>query len=67
MTIGTIATYDPSRGTGTLICGTNGRFPFSSRDASLYPGDRVSFIPTGGIAGVYAVRVRRADASRSAA
>ena len=65
MATGTVTHYDPSRGTGTIACASGALFPFTLREAQLSPGDRVSFLPTGGIAGVYALNVERAEPAPS--
>ena len=60
MTTGTITHYDSTRGTGTVTCAAGGRFPFSSRCATLSVGDAVSFRAVGGLAGTYALNVEHA-------
>ena len=62
MTTGTVRTYNPARGTGTLCCIAGTPVPFSSREPGLAEGDRVAFRLVGGIAGIYALDVQRADA-----
>lgn len=63
MTTGTVTRYDSTRGTGTVTCASGGRFPFSSRSATLSVGDSVSFRAVGGRAGTYALDVQHACAS----
>lgn len=61
MTHGTVLSFDPARGTGTLTIAANTRIPFSSRRSSFAEGDLVSFRVVGGIAGVYALDVARVE------
>ncbi|MEL6615331.1 MAG: hypothetical protein AAFQ43_06310 [Bacteroidota bacterium] len=65
MTTGTVHTYDPTHGTGTIACDGGARFPFSRKDASFSVGERVAFTPYGGRTGVYALDVRRAERPRA--
>ena len=54
MTTGTIHTFDPTRGTGTLCCVAGSTVPFSSPDPTLRVGDEVTVQLVGGICGLYA-------------
>lgn len=60
MTTGTVHTFDPARGTGTLCCIAGTLVPFSSAHPALAEGDRVTFRLTGGICGLYATEVELA-------
>lgn len=62
MTTGTVHQFNPTRGTGLLCCVAGSLVPFSSRDRSLRAGDAVAFRLVGGMAGVYGLDVRRAEA-----
>lgn len=63
MTTGTITSFNAARGTGTVACTSGGRFPFTARGASLAVGDAVTFRATGGLAGLYALDVRRCEST----
>ncbi|MGB3541905.1 cold-shock protein [Rubrivirga sp.] len=63
MTTGTVTLYNSTRGTGTVACGSGGRFPFTSHAAGLEVGDRVSFRAVGGRTGTYALEVVRLEAA----
>lgn len=64
MTTGTVTCYDPRNGTGTVSCPSGADFPFTARGAALTVGDPVAFLATGGLAGVYALHVRRIGPDR---
>ncbi len=57
MTRGTIHSFDSARGTGSVCCIAGTLVPFSSDDATLRPGDTVTFQLVGGLAGLYALHV----------
>ena len=57
MTRGTIHSFDPARGTGSVCCIAGTLVPFSSDDSSLRAGDDVTFQLVGGLAGLYALDV----------
>ncbi len=58
MTQGTIYSFNPTRGTGTLTSSAGTRVPFSTRHRSLCEGAMVTFRLTGGLVGLYADHVQ---------
>lgn len=63
MTTGTVHQFDPARGTGLVCCVAGTLVPFSARGGDLREGDRVTFRLVGGIAGIYGLDVRKAEAA----
>ena len=61
MTTGTVTSFNPARRTGSIVCASGGSLPFTASDDALAIGDVVTFRATGGMTGLYALDVQRAD------
>ena len=62
MTTGTVHTYVPARGTGSLVNAAGTTVPFSSDDHALRAGDEIAVRIHGGICGLYATHAAPREA-----